>query len=247
MNAMAGAGSRPRRCTPPRSPLADGPHLVKHPHGVGQHPDDAPLTLQGLHGASATSNPSWRATTGPRHPGRSYRGQRELPVARYSLQTQRDEHRSLAPANHRHRIHQPRRVLLDLGAQDAGTADRWSPGPLDTVGDRVPQARVADAFQLAGRSEPGLDLADGQGQGPGGGGRVGRGWAGIGAGLCSQGEFCVGKAGTEQRGGHSSAWTSCPGLGGRRAPVPGRVAAPPIPPGFNPALPTPVDLGFSPV
>jgi len=51
MNAMAGAGSRPRRCTPPRSPLADGPHLVEHPHGVGQHPDGAPLTLQGLDGA----------------------------------------------------------------------------------------------------------------------------------------------------------------------------------------------------
>ena len=82
-------------------------------------------------------------------------------------------------------IRWPRRVLLDLDVQDAGTADRWSPGPLDTVGDRLPQARVADAFQLAGRAEPGLDLADGQGQGPGG--------AGIGAGLCSQGEFCVGK------------------------------------------------------
>jgi hypothetical protein len=40
----------------------------------------------------------------------------ELLAARHGLQAQRNEHRSLAPADHRHRIHEPWLEFLDLDA-----------------------------------------------------------------------------------------------------------------------------------
>ena len=126
----------------------------------------------------------------------------ELPVARYRLQPQGDEHDPLAPAEDRDRIHQPRLEVLDLDPEDAGGTDRWPADPLDAVGDRCPQAGVADPLELAGRPEPGLNLADGQRQCPSGGGRVGQGGTDASTGLLAQGQFLVGEAGTEQRGGH---------------------------------------------
>jgi len=76
------------------------------------------------------------------------------------------------------------------------------PAPLDSVSDRRPQAGVADPLELAGRSKPGLNLADGQRQRPSGGSRVGQGGTDTSTGLLAQGQFLVGEAGTEQRGGH---------------------------------------------
>ena len=96
-------------------------------------------------------------------------------LARYRLQPQGDEHDPLAPAEDRDRIHQPRLEVLDLDPEDAGGTDRWPADPLDAVGDRCPQAGVADPLELAGRPEPGLNLADGQRQMPE---RWRPGWAG---------------------------------------------------------------------
>jgi hypothetical protein len=67
----------------------------------------------------------------------------QLPAARHRFQPQGDEHRSTTPANHRHRIHQPGRQLLSLNPQNTGATDRWPTGPLDSIGDRLPQAKQA--------------------------------------------------------------------------------------------------------
>ena len=92
--------------------------------------------------------------------------------------------------------------LLDLDPEDAGGADRWTAGPLDPVGDRRPQAGVADPLELAGRAQLGLNLADGQRNSPSGGSRVGQGGTDTSTGLLAQGQFLVAEAGTEQRGEH---------------------------------------------
>jgi hypothetical protein len=115
--------------------------------------------------------------------------------------------------------------LLDLDPEDAGSADRWPPGPLDAVGNRRPQAGVADPLQLAGRAQPGLNLTDGQRHGPGGGGWVGQGAAGTSAGLLSKGEFLVGEVGTQQRGGHG------------RLPGRGQAGCLPVPEGTSDGAP----------
>src|SRR5215218_1967125 len=169
----------------------------------------------------------------------------ELPAARHGLQPQRHEHRSLASTDHRHRIHQARGELLDLDAQHAGATDWWPTGPLDPVGDRVPQAGVADPLELAGRAQPGLDLADGQRQRPGGDGRVRQGWTDTGSSLLALGEFLVGEVGRQQRGWHGR----LPGRSGRRGclPVPEGAATGPQPGQARPASPRPVPgLGWWP-
>jgi hypothetical protein len=135
------------------------------------------------------------------------------------------------PADYRHRIHEPWLELLDPNAQDAGGAHGWATGSLDPVGDRVPQAGVADALELAGRSQPGLDLADGHCQGPGGGDRVGQGTAGISADLPSLGEFLVRDLGSECSSGHGRLPGGVGRRGACRSPKAQRRGPSPVKPG----------------
>ena len=123
----------------------------------------------------------------------------------------------LAAADHRHGIQEARREFLDLDAEDAGGADRWPTGALDAVGDRLPEAVMADPLQLAGRAQPGLHLADRQRDRPGSSSRVGQATTSTSAAMLPLGEVLVAELGTQGRRADQQ----------RQDPVPGHHPDPP--------------------
>ena len=168
MNAMAGAGSRPRRCTPPS-------------FSSGGRPTPGGASPRRRAASGRCSLDASRPGRGPRPPPTRAGGQPQdldIPAGAIAVTASSQWPGTASSRSVMNTARWPRRTTATASTSPGVSSwtwtrrtleplTGWSPSPLDTVGDRVPQAGVADAFQLAGRSEPGLDLADGQGQGSG--------------------------------------------------------------------------------